>query len=98
MNEILHQTNFYLYKCFLNPEELNHLRTKSRENGIPIKSPWRDNKSISENKEFVIRLKMPLTGTTTINDYVQGKVSVKTEILDDIIILRSDTTPNYMLS
>ena len=88
----------FAYKCFLNPEELNLLRIKSRENGIPIKSPWRDNKSTSENKEFVIRLKMPLTGTTTINDYVQGKVSVKNEILDDMIILRSDKTPTYMLS
>ena len=88
----------FAYKCFLNPEELNHLRIKSRENGIPIKSPWRDNKSISENKEFVIRLKMPLTGTTTINDYVQGKVSVKNEVLDDMIILRSNKTPTYMLS
>ena len=88
----------FAYKCFLNPEELNHLRIKSRENGIPIKSPWRDNKSTSENKEFVIRLKMPLTGTTTINDYVQGKVSVKNEVLDDMIILRSNKTPTYMLS
>ena len=88
----------FAYKCFLNPEELNYLRIKSRENGIPIKSPWRDNKSTSENKEFVIRLKMPLTGTTTINDYVQGKVSVKNEVLDDMIILRSNKTPTYMLS
>ena len=88
----------FAYKCFLNPEELNDLRIKSRENGIPIKSPWRDNKSTSKNKEFVIRLKMPLTGKTTINDYVQGKVSVKNEVLDDMIILRSDKTPTYMLS
>ena len=41
---------------------------------------------------------MPLTGTTTINDYVQGKVSVKNEVLDDMIILRSNKTPTYMLS
>lgn len=88
----------FAYKCFLNPEELNLLRIKSRENGIPIKSPWRNNNSISENKEFVIRLKMPLKGTTTINDYVQGKVSVKNEVLDDMIILRSNKTPTYMLS
>ena len=88
----------FAYKCFLNPEELNNLRIKSRENGIPIKSPWRNNKSTSENKEFVIRLKMPLKGTTTINDYVQGKVSVKNEVLDDMIILRSNKTPTYMLS
>ena len=41
---------------------------------------------------------MPLKGTTTINDNVQGKVSVKNEVLDDMIILRSDKTPTYMLS
>ncbi len=49
-------------------------------------------------KEFVIRLKMPSDGTTTIDDIVQGKVTVKNEILDDMIILRSDNTPTYMLS
>ena len=41
---------------------------------------------------------MPIKGTTTIKDYVQGEVSVKNEILDDMIILRSDKTPTYMLS
>ena len=88
----------FAYKCFLNSEELNLLRIKSRENGIPIKSPWRNSKNSKAKKEFVIRLKMPLNGTTTINDSVQGKVSVKNEILDDMVILRSDRTPTYMLS
>ncbi len=88
----------FAYKCFLNTEELNDLRIKSRENGKPIKSPWRDSKFNSEKKEYVIRLKMPLNGTTTIKDYVQGEVSVRNEILDDMIILRSDKTPTYMLS
>ena len=88
----------FAYKCFLNSEELNDLRIKSRANGKPIKSPWRDNKCNSEKEEYVIRLKMPINGTTTIKDYVQGEVSVKNEILDDMIILRSDKTPTYMLS
>ena len=41
---------------------------------------------------------MPIKGTTTIKDYVQGEESEKNEILDDMIILRSDKTPTYMLS
>ena len=41
---------------------------------------------------------MPEKGVTTINDLVQGEVSVQNEILDDMIILRSDETPTYMLS
>ena len=88
----------FAYKCFLNAEELNLLRVKSRKNGVPIKSPWRNIKNNNEKKEFVIRLKMPLNGITSINDCVQGKVSVKNEILDDMVILRSDRTPTYMLS
>ena len=77
----------FAYKCFLNSDELENLRIKSRENGIPIKSPWRDKKEQGENqnKEFVLRLKMPSDGTTTIDDIVQGKVTVKNEILDDMI-------------
>ncbi len=90
----------FAYKCFLNSDELEKLRIISRENGIPIKSPWRNKKEKNEceKKEFVIRLKMPTSGTTTINDIVQGKVTVKNEILDDMVILRSDNTPTYMLS
>ena len=90
----------YAYKCYLNSDELKKLRIKSRQNGIPIKSPWRNKEEPDDNKnkEFVIRLKMPSYGTTTIDDIVQGKVTVKNEILDDMVILRSDNTPTYMLS
>ena len=90
----------FAYKCFLNSDELEKLRIKSRKNGIPIKSPWRDKNKLEEdkNKQFVIRLKMPTNGTTTINDLVQGDVTVKNDILDDMVILRSDNSPTYMLS
>jgi glutamyl-tRNA synthetase len=88
----------YAYKCYLSNDELQDLRIKSRENGIPIKSPWRNKSVNNSDKEFVIRLKMPSEGTTVINDLVQGKISVQNEILDDMVILRSDKTPTYMLS
>ena len=88
----------FAYKCYLSSEELSQLRMKSRENGIPIKSPWRDNVNNLNDENFVIRLKMPSSGTTTIRDLVQGEVSVNNEILDDMVILRSDKSPTYMLS
>ena len=86
------------YKCYLSNDELQDLRIKSRENGIPIKSPWRNKSVNNSDKEFVIRLKMPSEGTTVINDLVQGEITVQNEILDDMVILRSDKTPTYMLS
>jgi glutamyl-tRNA synthetase len=88
----------FAYKCYLNSEDLTYLRTKSRENGTPIKSPWRDKTTNSNDDKFVIRLKMPSNGITTIHDLVQGEVSVNNEILDDMVILRSDKSPTYMLS
>ena len=90
--------NGFAYKCYLNQEELSKLRVKSRESGMPIKSPWREKDLKDSNEDFVVRLKMPLEGTTTINDVVQGDITINNEILDDMIILRSDKTPTYMLS
>mgnify|MGYP006165917291 CR=1 FL=1 len=90
--------NRFAYKCYLNKEELSKLRVKSRESGMPIKSPWREKDLKDSNEDFVVRLKMPLEGTTTINDVVQGDITINNEILDDMIILRSDKTPTYMLS
>ena len=49
----------YAYKCYLNTEELKELRNKSREKGIPIRSPWRNKSTNDLNNDYVIRLKMP---------------------------------------
>ena len=89
----------FAYKCFLNQDQVKELRINSRKTGVPIKSPWRDKMpKNSDNCEYVIRLKMPLEGFTIIKDEIQGEVSVNNIILDDMIILRSDKSPTYMLS
>ena len=90
--------NGFAYKCYLSTEELNEMRNKSRKKGEVIKSPYRDNLANIKNKDFVIRLKMPLEGQTTINDKVQGEVNVNNSILDDMVLLREDNSPTYMLA
>ena len=90
--------NGFAYKCYLSAEELNEMRNQSRKKGEVIKSPYRDNLANLKNKDFVIRLKMPLEGQTTINDKVQGEVSVNNSILDDMVLLRKDNSPTYMLA
>ena len=47
---------------------------------------------------FVIRLKAPVGGETLINDLVQGEISWKNEALDDLVLIRADGTPTYMLA
>ena len=90
--------NGFAYKCYLSTEELNEMRNQSRKKGKVIKSPYRDNLANLKNKDFVIRLKMPLEGQTTINDKVQGEVNVNNSILDDMVLLRKDNSPTYMLA
>ena len=90
--------NGFAYKCYLSTEELNEMRNQSRKKGEVIRSPFRDNLSNLKNKDFVIRLKMPLKGQTTINDKVQGEVNINNSILDDMVLLRKDNSPTYMLA
>ena len=58
----------------------------------------RDPASAPAGVDPVIRLKMPLDGTTVIDDQVQGEVSVANDQLDDMVLLRADGSPTYMLA
>ena len=86
------------YKCFLSEDELSDLRSSCRENGTALRSPWRDRKEHPEEGEYVVRLKMPDSGQTSISDMVQGDVTIENTTLDDLVMLRSDGTPTYMLA
>jgi glutamyl-tRNA synthetase len=46
----------------------------------------------------VIRFKAPRDGETVIDDAVQGEVRITNAQLDDMVLLRADGTPTYMLS
>ena len=89
----------HAYRCYLTSDELTAMREEARATGKKIVSPWRDKAaSDAPDSPFVVRLKMPLDGETTIHDGVQGDVTVKHETLDDLVMLRSDGSPTYMLS
>ena len=85
------------YRCYLSEAELNDLREAAKQNGTTIRSPWRD-RDETPDLPFVVRMKMPESGATTIDDAVQGSVTVQNENLDDMVILRADGTPTYMLA
>ena len=92
----------YAYKCFATPQELEAMRAEQRANKQPMRydGRWRDRdpSEAPEGASFTVRLKTPVEGETTIEDQVQGKVSVKNAELDDYILLRADGTPAYMLA
>jgi glutamyl-tRNA synthetase len=92
----------HAYKCFATAEELEAMRAEQRANKQPLRydGRWRD-RAASEAPEgapFVVRLKAPREGSVTIDDRVQGPVTVNNSELDDMVLLRSDGTPTYMLA
>ncbi len=88
------------YKCFASPEELSELREKARAEGKPfLGDVWREKQDQApDGVPYSIRIKMPREGSETIEDKVQGSVTVQNSGLDDMILLRSDGTPTYMLA
>jgi glutamyl-tRNA synthetase len=90
------------YYCYASAEELQQMRETARAEGKSklYNGLWRD-RDPSEPKPNVkptIRLKAPLTGETVIEDQVQGRVVWQNENLDDLVLLRGDGNPTYMLA
>src|ERR1043165_3771018 len=90
------------YYCYATAEELTEMREKARAEGRSklYNGLWRDRAPSDPRPDVapVIRLKAPLTGETVIEDQVQGRVTWQNENLDDLVLLRSDGTPTYMLA
>ena len=88
------------YQCYLTDDELTAIREDSKKTGGAVRSPWRnrDPAQALSNAPYVVRMKMPDSGSTTIADAVQGSVTVQNHVLDDMVILRADGSPTYMLA
>ncbi len=92
----------YAYRCYLTQEELAARREAAQAERRPFRivSEWRDAapETWPADKPYVVRIKAPHDGETTIADEVQGPITVANSELDDFILLRSDGTPTYMLA
>jgi len=90
------------YRCYATPEELTAMREKARAEGRTrlYDGLWRDRDPAEApaGMKPTIRLKAPQTGETVIEDQVQGRVVWQNENLDDLVLLRGDGNPTYMLA
>ncbi|WP_368346281.1 glutamate--tRNA ligase [Pelagovum sp. HNIBRBA483] len=89
------------YKCFSTPEEIDAAREAARAEGRStlFRSPWRDaDPSTHPDAPYAVRIKAPRDGKTTLSDAVQGDVTWSNDQIDDMILLRSDGSPVYMLA
>jgi glutamyl-tRNA synthetase len=95
------------YRCYASAQELDEMRELARKEGRPPRydGRWRDlggtdaeATAVAEGRKPVVRLKAPREGETVIEDKVQGRVVFPNKDLDDLVLLRSDGTPTYMLA
>ena len=89
------------YKCFSTQDDIAAFRAEAEARGsyAVFQSPWRDaDPSTYPNTPYVIRMRAPREGETVIEDRVQGTVKFRNDQLDDMICLRSDGNPTYMLA
>ena len=86
--------NNFAYKCFHTDEEILELKKNNKK----LESKWRNKFDHPQNTQFCVRIKSPLNGQTTINDKIQGIVTVENKELDDFVIMRSDGSPTFLLS
>ncbi|MBV0891632.1 glutamate--tRNA ligase [Paracoccus sp. Z118] len=85
------------YPCYTTPAEIEAWRAEHPNQTFV--SPWRDADPASRpDAPYAIRLRAPREGQTVIKDAVQGDVTFRNDQLDDMVLLRSDGTPTYMLA
>lgn len=94
------------YYCFCTPERLEEMRQECLNEK---KAPLYDRRCLNLSEEeikknlekeipFVIRMKIPRGEIIEIDDLIRGKVSFKTDLVDDQVILKSDGFPTYHLA
>jgi len=94
------------YKCFATQKELEEMRETARaeKRHARYDGRWRDRSTAdiaaaeASGAKPVIRIKAPQDGDTVVEDKVQGRVVFPNKDLDDLVLLRSDGTPTYMLA
>ena len=95
------------YHCFCSEERLAEVRAAQEKSGQAVTGYDRHCRNISlseaqqrlENGEkSVVRLKVPLDGTTVFHDQIRGEIVYQNTVLDDLVILKRDKFPTYHLA
>jgi len=92
----------YVYKCYCTKEELEEMRNKAIEKGLPpgydgrcrYLTKEKINEYEREGRSYVLRLRVPRE-PIEINDLIRGKVLFEGENITDFVIMKSDGTPTF---
>ena len=93
--------NGFAYRCFCDSSEAHEQPAENHEGFVGYNRACRDlpqeviDKNLAEGKPFVIRQKMPLSGSTTFNDVVHGNITIGNDTLEDQVLIKRDGMPTY---
>jgi glutamyl-tRNA synthetase len=85
------------FRCYATPEEVEKLRAEAHAEGRALRSTWRDG-GTAPSTAYTVRLRAPDEGDVLNADLIQGEVRIKARDIDDLVLLRADGNPTYMLS
>jgi glutamyl-tRNA synthetase len=87
------------FRCYMTAEEQEAARNEAHAEGRAIRSPYRDGKAPpSADAPYTVRLRAPDDGEVLNPDLIQGEVTIRASDIDDLVLLRADGNPTYMLS
>ncbi len=94
------------YRCYCTVDRLAQMRAEQQRQKVPPRYDCRCRHLTSKEQHdleaeggpWVVRFRMPTSGTTTVHDLIRGEVAWQNELLDDFIILKSDGFPTYHLA
>ncbi|MGC9236520.1 MAG: glutamate--tRNA ligase [Thiomonas sp.] len=91
-----------VYPCYMSTAELDALRErqlaakqKPRYDGTWRPEPGKTLPPVPEGVQPVWRFKTPTSGVVAWHDFVKGRVEIRNDELDDLIVARPDGTPTY---
>jgi glutamyl-tRNA synthetase len=96
----------FAYRCFCTPQRLEEVRLSREKEKLLTGydrhcrnlSKEEERKLLDEGKPFIIRLKIPQDRIIVFNDMIRGNIEYKSEILDDLVLLKTDGFPTYHLA
>jgi glutamyl-tRNA synthetase len=98
-NEIIEQMldNGSAYKCYCTRERVEKMREEQSAQGLQQKYDGccRNLAPRDTDEPFVVRFKNPVEGSVIFDDHVRGRIEISNDMLDDLIIKRTDGVPTY---
>lgn len=94
------------YYCYCTPQELEEMRREQEARGQATRydrrcrwlTPAERAQRETEGRSHVVRLAVPLDGSTTLRDFIHGDITIPNASVDDQILLKSDGFPTYHLA